>query len=67
MEKLSQLQSDLITRQSKSLFACSEHVEVMMDIVVDELETFPELRKDSGHKCDLCNQDAIYEVSINEN
>jgi CxxH/CxxC protein (TIGR04129 family) len=39
----------------------------MMDIVVDELETFPELRKVSDHKCDLCNQDAIYEVSINEN
>ena len=53
------------------LFVCKEHVELALDIIVDELEKAPELRTleqagldetEAGVSCCRCDQPAEYVV-----
>lgn len=49
------------------IYCCEEHVELAIDVVVDEYETFPQLSKISGEDlstaCEYCRNNAIYVVA----
>lgn len=49
-------------------YSCDEHIELALDIVVDEEETAPQLEKLDGEKqlsttCTFCTKPAIYKIS----
>jgi CxxH/CxxC protein (TIGR04129 family) len=49
------------------IYCCNEHVELAMDIIVDEHETYPILNKISednqlSTSCEYCKNPAIYIV-----
>lgn len=48
------------------IYCCQEHVELALDIVVDEHETYPVLNKVTGEKlstnCEYCPNQAVYVV-----
>lgn len=50
------------------IYCCEEHVDLAIDTVVDEYETFPQLTKLEGDKklsttCEYCQNTAIYVVA----
>ncbi|MFE8697674.1 CxxH/CxxC protein [Cytobacillus sp. FJAT-53684] len=50
------------------IYSCEEHVDVAIDTVVDEYETFPQLSKISEDNklstaCEYCQNPAIYMVA----
>ncbi|MFE8701996.1 CxxH/CxxC protein [Cytobacillus sp. FJAT-54145] len=49
------------------IYCCEEHVEMAIDIVVDEYETFPVLSKITDENlstgCEYCRNRAIYMVA----
>lgn len=50
------------------IYCCEEHVDLAIDTVVDEFETFPQLMKiEEGKKlsttCEYCRNNAIYVVA----
>lgn len=50
------------------IYCCKEHVELALDITVDEHETFPileELNEDKklSTRCEYCDQPAVYIVA----
>jgi CxxH/CxxC protein (TIGR04129 family) len=49
------------------IYCCEEHVELALDIVVDEFETFPVLTKVVGDNlsttCEYCQNTAMYIVA----
>ncbi|WP_084028998.1 CxxH/CxxC protein [Bacillus sp. J33] len=50
------------------IYCCEEHVDLAIDTVVDEYETFPQLAKIEGEKklstpCEYCQNNAIYVVA----
>lgn len=52
---------------NKSLYACAEHIETVLDMYIDDHETPPEFRKiEHTHSlstaCELCDEPAIYIV-----
>jgi CxxH/CxxC protein (TIGR04129 family) len=52
----------------KMIYCCDEHVDLAIDIVVDEYETFPQLTKLEDNKklsttCEYCQNTAIYVVA----
>jgi CxxH/CxxC protein (TIGR04129 family) len=60
--------SRLKRRMLKMIYCCDEHVDLAIDIVVDEYETFPQLTKLEGDKklsttCEYCQNTAIYVVA----
>lgn len=48
------------------IYCCKEHVELAMDVIIDEYETFPVLMKAEGEQlstsCEYCQNDAEYIV-----
>lgn len=49
------------------IYCCEEHVELALDVVVDEYETFPNLEKlkegkDLSTTCEYCQKPAEYLV-----
>ncbi|MCM3603067.1 CxxH/CxxC protein [Robertmurraya korlensis] len=48
------------------IYCCEEHVDLAIDTIVDEFETFPTLLKVEGNElsttCEYCRNDAIYMV-----
>lgn len=56
---------------NKSLYACAEHIETVLDMYIDDHETPPEFRKiEHTHSlsttCELCDEPAIYIVGTND-
>lgn len=52
----------------KMIYSCEEHVDIAIDTVVDEYETFPQLSKISDEErlsttCEYCQNKAIYLVA----
>jgi CxxH/CxxC protein (TIGR04129 family) len=49
------------------IYCCEEHVELALDTIVDEHETFPVLSKIDGDNlsttCEYCQNTAIYVVA----
>ncbi|MDQ0271931.1 CxxH/CxxC protein [Cytobacillus purgationiresistens] len=50
------------------IYSCEEHIEVAIDTIVDEYETFPKLTKVSDvdnltTTCEYCQKPAIYIVA----
>ncbi|WP_449621014.1 CxxH/CxxC protein [Robertmurraya sp. Marseille-Q9965] len=49
------------------IYACEEHVELAIDTIVDEFETFPMLSKVEGEElstpCEYCQNTAVYVVA----
>ncbi|MBU8881255.1 CxxH/CxxC protein [Bacillus sp. FJAT-29790] len=50
------------------IYCCEEHVDIAIDTVVDEYETFPQLKKVLGEEklstaCEYCKNPAIYLVA----
>ncbi|MDQ1143419.1 CxxH/CxxC protein (TIGR04129 family) [Bacillus sp. SORGH_AS 510] len=49
------------------IYCCEEHVEVALDTVVDEYETFPVLSKidvdNLSTSCEYCQNTAVYMVA----
>ncbi|MDZ5471682.1 CxxH/CxxC protein [Bacillus sp. 31A1R] len=49
------------------IYCCEEHVDLAIDTIVDEFETFPELskveEKDLSTGCEYCRNAAIYVVA----
>jgi CxxH/CxxC protein (TIGR04129 family) len=48
------------------IFCCEEHVELAIDVVVDQFETFPMLEKVAENQlstpCEYCRNNAVYVV-----
>lgn len=48
------------------IYCCKEHVELAMDVIIDEYETFPVLMKAGDEQlsttCEYCQNDAEYIV-----
>ncbi|HZG72146.1 MAG TPA: CxxH/CxxC protein [Chondromyces sp.] len=48
------------------IYCCSEHVELALDIIVDEYETAPKIEKTEGNEvsttCEYCENPAEYIV-----
>ncbi|WP_245154029.1 CxxH/CxxC protein [Jeotgalibacillus proteolyticus] len=54
-------------RENMKIYCCKEHVELAMDIFVDEEETFPALHtvdnlKQLSTHCEYCRNEAAYLV-----
>jgi len=51
----------------KMIYSCEEHVEIALDEIVDEFETFPVLSKIDGDNlsthCEYCQNPATYVVA----
>lgn len=50
------------------IYSCQEHIEVAIDTIVDEYETFPVLTKCEDEEklsttCEFCSNPAIYMVA----
>jgi CxxH/CxxC protein (TIGR04129 family) len=49
------------------IYCCEEHVDIALDTIVDEQETFPILSKIDGDNlsttCEYCHKTAIYVVA----
>lgn len=49
-----------------NIYSCEEHVEIALDTIVDELQTFPVLTKIDVDKlstpCEYCQKQAVYMV-----
>ncbi|WP_102273378.1 CxxH/CxxC protein [Cytobacillus massiliigabonensis] len=50
------------------IYSCEEHVDIAIDTVVDEYETFPQLSKVSKEQelsttCEYCRNNAVYIVA----
>jgi CxxH/CxxC protein (TIGR04129 family) len=49
------------------IYSCEEHVEIALDEVVDEYETFPVFTKidvdNSASSCEYCQNPAVYIVA----
>jgi CxxH/CxxC protein (TIGR04129 family) len=49
------------------IYCCEEHVDIALDTVVDEYETFPVLTKITGDNlstsCEYCQNEAVYMVA----
>lgn len=50
------------------IYSCEEHIDIAIDTVVDEYETFPQLSKVSEGEelsttCEYCRNQAIYVVA----
>ncbi|MED3551802.1 CxxH/CxxC protein [Cytobacillus praedii] len=50
------------------IYSCEEHVDIAIDTVVDEYETFPQLSKISKEEelsttCEYCQNHAVYLVA----
>jgi CxxH/CxxC protein (TIGR04129 family) len=49
------------------IYCCEEHVDLALDMVVDEFETFPVLSKVTGDNlstgCEYCQNRAVYIVA----
>lgn len=49
------------------IYACEEHVDLAIDTIVDEFETFPMLSKVEGEElstaCEYCQNTAVYVVA----
>jgi len=48
------------------IYCCEEHVDLAIDTIVDEFETFPSLTKVEGNElstaCEYCRNSAVYIV-----
>ncbi|MFB5193915.1 CxxH/CxxC protein [Neobacillus sp. KR4-4] len=51
----------------KMIYSCEEHVDIALDDIVDEFETFPVLSKIDGDNlsthCEYCQNQATYVVA----
>lgn len=50
------------------IYSCEEHIDIAMDTIVDEQETFPHLEQVSAEEnlsthCEYCRKSAIYVVA----
>lgn len=49
------------------IYCCEEHVEIAIDTIVDDFETFPILNKIEDEKlsttCEYCQKHAVYMVA----
>lgn len=49
------------------IYCCEEHVDLAIDTIVDEFETFPVLNKVESEKlstaCEYCQSSAVYVVA----
>ena len=49
------------------IYCCEEHVDIAIDTIVDEFETFPLLSKvepeDLSTSCEYCQNSAVYMVA----
>ncbi len=49
------------------IYCCGEHVDIALDTIVDEFETYPVLSKVEGEKlsttCEYCQNAAVYMVA----
>ncbi|WP_082676597.1 CxxH/CxxC protein [Shouchella shacheensis] len=50
------------------IYACDEHIELALDVAVDEFEVAPVIEKISGAQraaptCSYCTQQAVYTVT----
>jgi CxxH/CxxC protein (TIGR04129 family) len=54
----------------RMIYCCEEHVELALDVIVDEYETSPTLEKLEGPEkisttCEYCRNTAVYVVGNN--
>ena len=54
-------------KEDDKMYCCEEHIELAIDMYVDEKELAPEIEKIEGGKklstnCELCKNQAIYVV-----
>lgn len=52
----------------KMIYSCEEHIDIAIDTIVDDYETFPQLTKVTEEKrlsttCEYCQNQAIYVVA----
>lgn len=66
METIKNLQSILTTHPSTKVKSCVDHINLVMDIIIDECETFPEVIQTTSGQCALCEKEAKYEVFKHE-
>lgn len=56
-----------IKDEKKMIYCCEEHVDLAIDMIVDEFETFPLLSKveveELSTACEYCQNKAIYVVA----
>lgn len=56
-----------IKDEKKMIYCCEEHVDLAIDTIVDEFETFPLLSKVEAEElstaCEYCQNTAIYVVA----
>lgn len=45
-------------------FACKDHIDMAMDEIINETESFPIIENVKEEKCDYCNNMAEYIVKI---
>lgn len=50
------------------IYCCEEHVELALDVIVDDYETAPKLEKITGEEkistaCEYCRNPAVYVVA----
>lgn len=58
----------MMNENKQMIYSCEEHVDIAIDTVVDECETFPQLTKVSDEEklsttCEYCQNEAIYLVA----
>ena len=46
-------------------YACEEHIDELMDEIINEYETFPVMEKEeSDKKCSYCSNVSVYKVLL---
>jgi len=58
----------LLKGEEKMIYSCAEHVDIAIDSIVNEYETFPILEQISDEEklstaCEYCKNNAIYMVA----
>lgn len=48
----------------KIKFSCEEHVDIAIDDLIYDTESFPIMETTEGHKCEYCDKIAKYELKV---
>lgn len=64
MDKRNAIMADESRKEDTMIFACEEHIELALDIAVDEWEAAPIVEKCKEEKgCSYCEQTALYTLT----
>jgi len=53
--------------KKSKLYTCEEHIDAGIDDFVNNIEQAPNIELTKDNKCDYCEKNAVYEISLETN